>query len=73
MSLTSLLIGFTRHSRSRLCTPLDHGGFGLIDLPRRLAIDHAKWVFQLRAPDGCFTRHLFDSRILWYSKAVDQR
>ncbi|SGY13821.1 BQ5605_C010g05985 [Microbotryum silenes-dioicae] len=50
-------------SRSRLCTPLDHGGFGLIDLPRRLAIDHAKWVFQLRAPDGCFTRHLFDIRI----------
>ncbi|SGY23119.1 BQ5605_C019g08906 [Microbotryum silenes-dioicae] len=26
-------------------------------------IDHAKWVFQLRAPDGCFTRHLFDIRI----------
>ncbi|SGZ27866.1 BQ5605_C026g10209 [Microbotryum silenes-dioicae] len=50
-------------SRSRLCTPLDHGGFGLIDLPWRLAIDHAKWVFQLRAPDGCFTRHLFDIRI----------
>ncbi|SGY12331.1 BQ5605_C011g06470 [Microbotryum silenes-dioicae] len=50
-------------SRSRLCTPLDHGGFGLIDLPRRLAINHAKWVFQLRAPDGCFTRHLFDIRI----------
>ncbi|SCZ98418.1 BZ3500_MvSof-1268-A1-R1_Chr7-1g09130 [Microbotryum saponariae] len=50
-------------SRSRLCIPLDHGGFGLIDLPRRLAIDHAKWVFQLRAPDGCFTRHLFDIRI----------
>ncbi|SGY53342.1 BQ5605_C006g03749 [Microbotryum silenes-dioicae] len=50
-------------SRSRLCTPLDHGGFGLIDLPRRLAIDHAKRVFQLRAPDGCFTRHLFDIRI----------
>ncbi|SGY12101.1 BQ5605_C011g06387 [Microbotryum silenes-dioicae] len=50
-------------SRSRLCTPLDHGGFGLIDLPRRLAIDHAKWVFQLRAPDGCFTCHLFDIRI----------
>ncbi|SGZ28684.1 BQ5605_C027g10409 [Microbotryum silenes-dioicae] len=50
-------------SRSRLCTPLDHGGFGLIDLPRRLAIDHAKWVFQLRAPDDCFTRHLFDIRI----------
>ncbi|SGY80344.1 BQ5605_C008g05362 [Microbotryum silenes-dioicae] len=50
-------------SRSRLCTPLDHGGFGLIDLPRRLAIDHAKWVFQFRAPDGCFTRHLFDIRI----------
>ncbi|SDA02371.1 BZ3501_MvSof-1269-A2-R1_Chr12-3g03564 [Microbotryum saponariae] len=50
-------------SRSRLCTPLDHGGFGLINLPRRLAIDHAKWVFQFRAPDGCFTRHLFDIRI----------
>ncbi|SCV69797.1 BQ2448_1191 [Microbotryum intermedium] len=50
-------------SRSRLCTPLDHGGFGLIDLPMRLAIDHAKWVFQLRDPDGCFTRHLFDVRI----------
>ncbi|SCZ89108.1 BZ3500_MvSof-1268-A1-R1_Chr1-1g00961 [Microbotryum saponariae] len=50
-------------SRSRLCTPLDHGGFGLIDLPRRLAIDHAKWVFQLRAPDGCFIGHLFDIRI----------
>ncbi|SGY32001.1 BQ5605_C002g01301 [Microbotryum silenes-dioicae] len=50
-------------SWSLLCTPLDHGGFGLIDLPRRLAIDHAKWVFQLRAPDGCFTRHLFDIRI----------
>ncbi|SCV68471.1 BQ2448_592 [Microbotryum intermedium] len=27
------------------------------------AIDHAKWVFQLRDPDGCFTRHLFDIRI----------
>ncbi|SCV70771.1 BQ2448_3533 [Microbotryum intermedium] len=52
-----------RVSRSRLYTPLDHGGFGLIDLPRRLAIDHAKWVFQLRDPDGCFTRHLFDIRI----------
>ncbi|SCV68216.1 BQ2448_337 [Microbotryum intermedium] len=39
-------------SRSRLCTPLDHGGFGLIDLPMRLAIDHAKLVFQLRDPDG---------------------
>ncbi|SGY96826.1 BQ5605_C035g11364 [Microbotryum silenes-dioicae] len=50
-------------SRSRLCTPLDHGGFGLIDLPQRLAINHAKWVFQLRAPDGCFTRHLFNIRI----------
>ncbi|SCV68800.1 BQ2448_921 [Microbotryum intermedium] len=50
-------------SRSRLCTPLDHGGFDLIDLPMRLAIDHAKWVFQLRDPDGCFTRHLFDVRI----------
>ncbi|SCV74983.1 BQ2448_8012 [Microbotryum intermedium] len=50
-------------SRSRLCTPLDHGGFGLIDLPMRLAIDHAKWVFQLCDPDGCFTRHLFDVRI----------
>ncbi|SCV74093.1 BQ2448_6525 [Microbotryum intermedium] len=50
-------------SRSRLCTPLDHGGFGLIDLPMRLAIDHAKWVFQLRDPDGCFIRHLFDVRI----------
>ncbi|SCV74847.1 BQ2448_7876 [Microbotryum intermedium] len=52
-----------RVSRSRLYTPLDHGGFGLVDLPRRLAIDHAKWVFQLRDPDGCFTRHLFDIRI----------
>ncbi|SCV71852.1 BQ2448_4546 [Microbotryum intermedium] len=52
-----------RVSRSRFYTPLDHGGFGLIDLPRRLAIDHAKWVFQLRDPDGCFTRHLFDVRI----------
>ncbi|SCV69872.1 BQ2448_1266 [Microbotryum intermedium] len=40
-------------SRSRLCAPLDHGGFGLIDLPMRLAIDHAKWVFQLRDLDGC--------------------
>ncbi|SGY11774.1 BQ5605_C011g06268 [Microbotryum silenes-dioicae] len=49
-------------SRLRLCTPLDHGGFGLIDLPRRLAIDHAKWVFHLRDPDGCFIRHLFDIR-----------
>ncbi|SCV74708.1 BQ2448_7737 [Microbotryum intermedium] len=47
-------------SRSRLCTPLDHGGFGLIDLPMRLAIDHAKWAFQLRDPDGCFIPHLFD-------------
>ncbi|SCV68268.1 BQ2448_389 [Microbotryum intermedium] len=28
-----------------------------------LAIDHAKWVFQLRDPDDCFTRHLFDVRI----------
>ncbi|SCV70188.1 BQ2448_1582 [Microbotryum intermedium] len=52
-----------RVSRSRLYTPLDHGGFGLIDLPRRLAIDHAKWVFQLRDPDGFFTRHLFEIRI----------
>ncbi|SCV69439.1 BQ2448_2459 [Microbotryum intermedium] len=52
-----------RVSRSRLYTPLDHGGFSLIDLPWRLAIDHAKWVFQLRDPDGCFTRHLFDIRI----------
>ncbi|SCV73047.1 BQ2448_6972 [Microbotryum intermedium] len=52
-----------RVSRSRLYTPLDHGGFGLIDLPMRLAIDHAKWVFQLRDPDGCFTRHFFDVRI----------
>ncbi|SCV72983.1 BQ2448_6908 [Microbotryum intermedium] len=52
-----------RVSGSRLYTPHDHGGFGLIDLPRRLAIDHAKWVFQLRDPDGCFTRHLFDIRI----------
>ncbi|SGY19804.1 BQ5605_C017g08322 [Microbotryum silenes-dioicae] len=49
-------------SRLRLCTPLDHGGFGLIDSPRRLAIDHAKWVFHLRDPDGCFIRHLFDIR-----------
>ncbi|SCV73863.1 BQ2448_6293 [Microbotryum intermedium] len=50
-------------SRSRLCTPLDHGGFGLIDLPLRLVIDQAKWVFHLRDPDGCFIRHLFDIRI----------
>ncbi|SCZ90988.1 BZ3500_MvSof-1268-A1-R1_Chr1-3g02451 [Microbotryum saponariae] len=50
-------------SRLRLYTPLDHGGFGLIDLTRRLAIDHAKWVFQLRDPNGCLTRHLFDIRI----------
>ncbi|SCV67898.1 BQ2448_5509 [Microbotryum intermedium] len=50
-------------SRSRLCTPLDHGGFGLIDLPLRLVVDQAKWVFQLRDPDGCFIRHLFDVRI----------
>ncbi|SGY53353.1 BQ5605_C006g03750 [Microbotryum silenes-dioicae] len=41
---------------------LDHGGFGLIDLPWRLAIDHAKRVFHLRDPDGCFIRHLFDIR-----------
>ncbi|SGY77679.1 BQ5605_C005g03694 [Microbotryum silenes-dioicae] len=37
-------------SRSRLCTPLDHGGFGLIDLPRRLAIDHAKWAYFCHPP-----------------------
>ncbi|SGZ14487.1 BQ5605_C029g10597 [Microbotryum silenes-dioicae] len=49
-------------SRLRLCTPLDHGGFGLIDLPQRLAIDHAKWVFHFRDPNGCFIRHLFDIR-----------
>ncbi|KDE02381.1 hypothetical protein MVLG_07054 [Microbotryum lychnidis-dioicae p1A1 Lamole] len=41
---------------------LDHGGFGLIDLPQRLAIDHAKRVFHLRDLDGCFIRHLFDIR-----------
>ncbi|SCV71589.1 BQ2448_3177 [Microbotryum intermedium] len=39
-----------RVSRSRLYTPLDHGGFGLIDLPRRLAIDHAKWAANQRTP-----------------------
>ncbi|SCV73077.1 BQ2448_7002 [Microbotryum intermedium] len=50
-------------SRSRLCTPLDDGGFDLIDLALRLAIDQAKWVFQLRESDGCFIRHLFDVRI----------
>ncbi|SCV68187.1 BQ2448_308 [Microbotryum intermedium] len=54
-------------SRSRLCTPLDHGGFGLIDLPLRLAIDHAKWVFHLRDPDGCctYSTFAFHRRWLW--------
>ncbi|SCV67538.1 BQ2448_5149 [Microbotryum intermedium] len=37
--------------------------FGLLPVdrsPLRLATDHAKWVFHLRDPDGCFIRHLFD-------------
>ncbi|SGZ25979.1 BQ5605_C024g09811 [Microbotryum silenes-dioicae] len=50
-------------SRSRRCTSLDDGDFGLIALPRRLAIDHAKWVFQILDPYGCFTGQLFDIRI----------
>ncbi|SCV70634.1 BQ2448_3396 [Microbotryum intermedium] len=60
---TRMALKGARWSPGRASAPLDHGGFGLIDLPMRLAIDHSKWVFQLRDSDDCFIRHLFDVRI----------
>jgi exonuclease III len=34
-------------SYARLCTPLDRGGFGLVDLPLQLKGPRAKWIFRI--------------------------
>ncbi|SDA01240.1 BZ3500_MvSof-1268-A1-R1_Chr10-1g02533 [Microbotryum saponariae] len=48
-------------SRSTLCTPLDHGRFGLIDLPRRLSIDRSRQSLAHLAVGCPFARRLWSA------------